>query len=152
MWRNRVDVWRNDIVGDWQPERRGVDLLYLEPTGQHEAQLSIRADGTWGWPHSDGADLPPRLRWPWELSDDLVLSMWTPVAPMPEHDQPEWSREEKQWLVLAVTPVSLAIADSHQVVIFRRVNREEYDRRKAAEYSRLLEAVRPMGAGGPTRS
>jgi hypothetical protein len=159
MWRNRVTDWRKDIVGDWQPEKCGVDLLYLEPAaGRFDAVLSLRADGTWGWPYSADRsvppDLPARLRWPWELSDDRALSLWRPIPPMPEYGMPEWSREEKQWLVLAVADLSLALADSHHVIVLRRINSEEYNRRKADEYSRLVEAFGgmtkyPRLSGGP---
>jgi hypothetical protein len=150
---NLVAAWRENIVGHWQPELYGVDLLCLGPTaGRFDAPLLIRPDGTWGQPGREETgippDLPARLRWPWELADDRVLSLWTPVPPMPEFHLPEWSRQEQQWLVLAVTGLSLALADSHQTVVFRRVDREDYDRRKAAEYGRVIETVRRAAGGG----
>lgn len=154
MIRDQLAVWREDIIGEWQPERCGVDLLYLEPAaGHYDSRLSIRADGTWGWPNTgDTGDigLPAGMRWLWDLSADHVLSLWTPIAPMPEYDMPDWSREEKQWLVLSVTGLSLALADSHQVVLFRRVERESYDHRKAAEYARFLCEMRSLY--GPSKT
>ena len=153
MWHNRVAVWRQDIVGDWQPELCGSDLLLLGPSaGRFDARLTIRADGTWGWPYPPDRTLPPelpaRFRWPWELAEDRVLSLWAPVPPMPQYEAHEWSREEKQWLVLAVTHLSLALADSHFTIVFRRLNREEHLRRKADEYGRLLASVQAWVRGG----
>ena len=151
MWPKRVEVWREDIVGDWQPALCGVDLLYLKSAAGRFDTLSIRADGTWGWPFAADRGLPPdlpdRLRPRWELSDDRVLSLWNPVAPMPEYGIPEWTREEAQHLVLAVTDHSLTLADSHQTIVFRRLNRQDHDRCKAAEYVRLVRAVRRVVKG-----
>jgi hypothetical protein len=126
----------------------GLDLLHLEPAaGRFDAQLRILADGTW----DDGADrpalpadLPERIGWRWELADDRVLSLWGPVRPIPEYHQFEWTREEKQYLVLAVTDLSLALADSHTTVVYRRSDTDAYFRRKAAEYGLALGALKQL--------
>src|SRR5439155_9661072 len=80
---NRVAAWRQEIVGDWRPELCGLDLLHLEPAaGKFDGALRIHADGTWDDATDRPAlpaDLPARFRWPWELSDDRVLSLWTPI-------------------------------------------------------------------------
>jgi hypothetical protein len=57
---------------------------------------------------------------------------------MPAYGIEDWTREEKQYLVLAVTGLSLALADSHGTIVFRRVNHEAHARRQASEYLRLL--------------
>jgi len=70
----------------------------------------------------------------WALSDDRVLSLWLPIAPMPEYDMPEWSREEVSFDVFSVTDGSLALSnrrfDREDVMVFRRVDREEFALRK----------------------
>jgi hypothetical protein len=142
MWHNRVAEWRRELVDDWHPERAGVDLLYLESAvGRYGTPLTIRADGTWDWPVAGPIrepQPPGPIRPTWELSDNRVLSLWTPVAPMPAYGIEDWTREEKQYLVLAVTGLSLALADSHGTIVFRRVNHEAHARRQASEYLRLL--------------
>jgi len=150
-----VAAWRQDIAGDWRPELCGFDLLHLEPAaGQFDAAVRIHPDGTWDDATdrpSLPADLPARLGWLWELSDDRILSLWTPIEPMPEYHQPEWTREEKQYLVLAVTGLSLALADSHRTVVYRRADQDAYMRRKADKYGRVLGVLQQM-AGRPGSS
>jgi len=86
----------------------------------------------------------------WELSGDRVLSVWLPVAPMPEHEMPDWSREQVCYDVLAVTDLSLALSDrrfdGEHVIVLRRGNPEEHNRRKAAEYGELLQAMKQQVA------
>ncbi|OWK47158.1 hypothetical protein [Fimbriiglobus ruber] len=151
MRHSLIEAWRADIVGVWQPELCGVDLLHLKPAaGQFDKPLTVRGDGTWAWPsptNKSPTDFPPPEWWSWGLADDRMLSLWTPVAPKPAYGLPDWSHEEKPWLVLAVADQCLALSEGHQTIVFRRVDRDEYDRRKAAEYRQMLGEVRQRIAG-----
>jgi antitoxin ParD1/3/4 len=133
--------WRTDIVGEWREELTGSDLLDMEPVGSgYRHTLVLRGDGTADYtvaapdspprPTETMPPFPPR----WELSDDRVLSIWLPIAPMPEYDMPEWSREEVSFDVLSVTDWSLALSnrrfDREDVMVLRRVDREEFNLRK----------------------
>jgi hypothetical protein len=138
--------WREDLVGAWRAELAGVDLLALKPvTGRFDMRLVLRQDGTADWnftipnppaiPPQPTPPFPPR----WELSDDRILSIWIPIAPMPYCEMPDWSREELSYEVLSVTDMSLALSkggfDGEEVTVLRRVNYDEHIRRKAAEYA-----------------
>src|SRR5262245_5028093 len=140
MGEELVARWREEIVGDWRSELAGVDLLYLGPSGgRFTLSLALRPDGTAGYdftlpdpparPAQPEPPFPPR----WELSDERVLSVWLPVPPMPAYGLPEWSREQVCYDVLAVTDVSLCLSsrrfDVEDVLVLRRVNRDEFDRR-----------------------
>lgn len=149
MWWTDIATWRQNIAGEWQAGLRGADLLELRPADRNGV-LHLRPDGTWESHDSRPAiERSPELVAPfeatWELSDQRILSLWTPVAPMPEYDMPEWSREEKQYFVLSVSDASLGLADSHQVVVYRRIDCEEYDRRRADEYGQMLDWAREVG-------
>ena len=142
MWPNRIAAWRQDIVGDWQPELRGFDLLELRRTRKADV-LQLRSDGTWEWRSPSGVEPTSQTAPPfpptWELSDERILSLWTPIAPMPEYEMPNWSREEEQYLVLSVTDDSLGLADGHEVVVYRRINREDHGLRRGDEYQQMLD-------------
>jgi hypothetical protein len=153
--RDLLARWRADIVGDWRAALEGVDLLLLEPVADRSAlRLVFRPDGTaeYGSPAPDPTEPVPPFPPRWELSDDRVLSVWLPVAPMPAYGLPDWSREQVCYDVLAITDLSLAVSnrrfDGEQVVVLRRADAEEYTRRKAAEYGRLLGATRQRADGG----
>ncbi|HEV3084077.1 MAG TPA: hypothetical protein VGY66_30115 [Gemmataceae bacterium] len=50
MRKELLPQWREDIVGEWQAELAGVDLLYLEPVGTRFAfRLVLLEDGTADW-------------------------------------------------------------------------------------------------------
>ena len=110
--------------------------------------MKLRSDGTadYHFMTPNLPDLPPEPSPPfperWELSDDRVLSIWVPIAPMPKYDMPEWTQEQTCYDVLAVTDLSLALSnrrfDGEEVIVLKRVNWDEYVRRKAAEYSQAL--------------
>jgi hypothetical protein len=131
--------WRADIVGEWREESRASDLFDLEPVRDDDGRhtLVLRADGTADYtveaPDSPPAPTPP-FPTRWELSDDRVLSIWLPIAPMPEIDMPEWSGEEVSFDILSVTDWSLALTnrrfDREDVMVFRRVDREQFTLRK----------------------
>jgi hypothetical protein len=136
-----VVQWQADIVGEWQEELAGSDLLDMRPTvngARHH--LILRGDGTADYQFAPPNPLPrptettPPFSTRWELSDDRVLSLWLPIGPMPEYDMPEWSREEICFDVLSVTDWSLALSnrrfDREDVIVLRRVDREEHNRRK----------------------
>ena len=118
----------------------------MEPSAKGSRHhLVLRADGTADYtfgPRDSTGPTEPRPPFPtrWELSDDRVLSIWLPVAPMPEYDMPEWSREEVCFDVLSVTDWSLALSnrrfDYEDVMVLRRVDSEAYHLRK---YGRLAE-------------
>jgi hypothetical protein len=145
-------------VGDWQCELAGVDLLYLQPAaGPFLKRLTLQADGTahltpTGAP-VPGAPPPPVPPFPttWELSPDRVLSLLIPVPPMPEYEIPDWTKEALRYAVLAVTDLSLALSDrpfdGETIFVLRRINREEYDHRRAAEYGHALESLQKLAGG-----
>jgi antitoxin ParD1/3/4 len=134
-------VWRADIVGEWREELTGSDLLDLKPVGDdYRRTLVLRADGTADYDVA-APDSPPRPPEPTPpfptrlaLSDDRVLSIWLPIAPMPEYDMPDWSREEVCFDVLSVMDWSLALSnrrfDYEDVMVLRRVDCEEFNLRK----------------------
>jgi hypothetical protein len=135
--------WREDIVGDWLAELAGVDLLYLEPVASgFGLRFVLREDGTADYrptiPNPPAMPPQPTSPFPthWELSDDRILSIWLPIAPMPEYDMPDWSREQICYDVLLVADLSLALSDrrfdGEEVIVLRRANHEEYIRRKIA--------------------
>jgi hypothetical protein len=152
MHRDLLPHWREDIVGDWRAELDGVDLLYLEPVASKYSLLIIlKEDGTADYqftlPHSPARPTEPSPPFPtsWELSDDRILSIWIPIAPMPEYEMPDWSREQICYDVLSVTDLSLSLSnrrfDGEEVIVLRRINDEQYRRRKAEEYGQILKSV-----------
>jgi hypothetical protein len=152
MRKGLLAQWREDIVGAWQAELAGVDLLYLEPvSNRFDLRLVLREDGTADYQFTipNPPAIPPQPTPPfpirWELSDDRILSIWLPISPMPHYDMPDWSREQICYDVLLVADLSLAVSnrrfDGEDVIVLRRVNQEEYTRRKAAEYGQLLESL-----------
>lgn len=135
MQTNLVAQWRSNIVGTLRSELAGVDLLYLEPSqGRFALELVLLRDGTAGYeftipnPPVMPREPDPPFSITWELSDDRVLSVWLPIAPMPEYDMPDWSREEIPYDVLAVTDLSLTLSnrrfDGEDVIVLRRVGHE----------------------------
>ncbi len=156
--KDLVAQWQEDIVGDWLEELTGVDFLCLQPiTGRVPSAISLRADGTAatraGTAGEQAVPSRPEAPFPetWELSEDRVLSLVLPIPPMPEYEMPDWTRERMRYDVLAVTDLSLTLSDrrfdGEMVTVWRRVNREEYDRRKAAEYGQALETLKKLVEG-----
>jgi hypothetical protein len=163
MRKELLAQWREDIVGEWQAELAGVDLLYLEPVGTRFAfRLVLQEDGTADWdftiPNASPMAPQPTPPFPtrWELSDDRILSIWLPIAPMPDYDMPDWSRQQISYDVLMVADLSLTLSnrrfDGEDVIVLRRVNYEEYNRRKAAEYGQLIRMVKEDSAEQPDRA
>ncbi len=135
-----VVQWRADVVGEWREELTGSDLLDMKPVVEGPRHVLVvrgdcTADYTFG-PRDPMAPTGPTAPFAttWELSDDKVLSIWLPIAPMPEYDMPEWSREEVCFDVLSVTDRSLALSnrrfDYEDVMVLGRVDIEEHRRRK----------------------
>jgi hypothetical protein len=148
--RDLLEIWRDDIVGDWEAVLAGSDLLLLAPVvTRFSLKLKLGQDGTAQYKFTipNQPDLPPEPTSPfpftWNLSIDRILCIWIPISPMPEYHMPDWTREELCYDVLSVTSMSLAISnrrfDNEDVIILRRVNTEEYDRRKVAEYAAIAE-------------
>ncbi len=142
--------WQENIVGDWLEALSGVDLLCLQlVTGRAPLAIRLRADGTAatraGTASEHAVPSWPEAPFPetWDLSEDRVLTLVLPVPPMPEYEMPDWTHERMRFDVLAVTDLSLTLSDrrfgGEMVTVWRRVNPEEYNRRKAAEYQRTLE-------------
>jgi hypothetical protein len=142
MKKSFLQQWREDIVGEWQQELSGVDLLYLQPVTIGRVTLTLGADGTSSSKSDRDAGRPrsPRPEPPfpetWELSDDRVLTFVVPRAPMPEYEMPDWGRERHCFDVLAVTDLSLTLSDrrfdGESVTVWRRVDCEAFMRRKYA--------------------
>ncbi len=146
MQKELIDHWRRDIVDDWRSELAGPDLLCLQPSAaQFTFALSLRADGTAAYDfivpnyRAPTIELTPPFPVRWKLSDDRVLSISLPIAPMPEYGQPDWFTEENCYDVLSVTDRSLAISDrrfdGEQLIVLRRVDVEAYWRRKWGQTS-----------------
>jgi hypothetical protein len=128
------------LIGEWQAELIGVDLLYLEPAaGKFDMRLTLHADGTAsccaGLLESSVEMQPPIPLFPttWDLSSEQVLSIWEPVPPMPKYGMPDWSRNQIRYDVLSVTDLSLTISDrrfdGEHVIVFRRVDLAAYTQR-----------------------
>lgn len=62
----------------------------------------------------------------WQLSDNWVLTIATPVPPMPEYDQPDWFRDKEDFRVLEASTYTLALTRGDLFTVFRRVRVEEY--------------------------
>lgn len=161
--KDLLGQWRRDIVGDWRTELTGTDLLSLKPVAERfRLEIMLRADGTafWRYPQDSPSEARGRAAPPfpetWELAEDRVLTILIPIAPMPEYDLPDWSREAVRYDVLAVTDVSLGLSDrrfdGENVIVLRRVNAEEYERRQVQRYretmSGLGEIVERSGLDG----
>ena len=153
-----VVKWRQDIVGDWLEELSGVDVLYLKAvTGRSPSAISLFADGTAaslaGTSGQHAVPARPEAPFPetWELSDERVLSFMSPMPPMPKYGMPDWTRERMNYDVLSVTDATLTLSDrrfgGEMVTVWRRVNSEEYQRRKAAEYGQALDALKRLAEG-----
>jgi hypothetical protein len=120
--------------------------------------MSLLADGTaltcagTGGVHAVAARPEAPFPETWELSADRVLTLVVPIRPMPEYDMPDWGRERSRLDVLAVTDLSLALSDRRSdgelVTVWKRVNREAYDRRRADEYLQVLEQMKRLAGGG----
>jgi hypothetical protein len=150
--KNLVAKWREDIVGDWLEELEGTDPLNLQPvTSRTPKAMSLLADGTAVLRAETDVDIAPSFPEApfletWELSEDRVLSLWVPIAPMPEYDLPDWSRDSLRYDVLDVTDLSLTLCDrrfdGETVKVWRRINREDYNRRKAEEYGQISDFLK----------
>jgi len=90
------------------------------------------------------------------LSTDRVLSIWIPIARRPQDGLPEWTRQEVAYDVLDVTDLCLAISnrrfDEKDVIVMSRVNKEEYDHRKAAERRELDQSLASWLKDNPWRT
>jgi hypothetical protein len=150
--------WRKDIIGDWKSELFGTDLLTLAPSvARFRFTLKLRVDGTadYNFTTPNSAAMPPQPTPPfpiqWELDDDRVLCILTPIAPMPAYGMLDWSQEPMCYDVLSVTEVSLSIGnrrfDGEDVIVLRRINCDEFNRRKAAEYGKVLEGIQHHAEG-----
>lgn len=87
----------------------GVDLLYLKPVASRFGlRLVLREEGTADYqfttPNPPTVLPQPTPPFPirWELSDERILSIWLPIAPMPKYDMPDWSREQICYDVFSV--------------------------------------------------
>lgn len=153
MRKELILQWREDIVGEWQAELAGVDLLCLEPVASRfNFRLVLRKDGTADFeftiPNPPPTPAQPTPPFPicWELSDDRILSIWMPIAPMPEIEMHEWTREQIAYDVLLVADVSLALSnrrfDGEDVIVLRRVDYEEYKRQKVTEVAEFIQQMK----------
>lgn len=116
---------RASVVGEWEPALRGPTLLGLRPPSlETRDRLILRGDGTadWGVPVHPSAPFPMT----WQLSDNWVLTIATPVPPMPEYDQPDWFRDKEDFRVLEASTYTLALTRGDLFTVFRRVRVEEY--------------------------
>jgi hypothetical protein len=76
--------------------------------------ISLRKDGTadWGFANvSVNEEAAAPFPTTWEIAEDNTLSIWLPIAPMPEYDMPEWSREQLCYSVLRLEPTKLVLSD-----------------------------------------
>jgi hypothetical protein len=155
MMKNLIAQWRGDIVGDWRTELTGTDLLCLGPVEERfRLEVTLRADGTafWRYPQDSSSDASGRAAPPfpqtWELDEDRVLTILIPIPPMPEYELPDWSQDAVRYDVLAVTDISLGLSDrrfdGEKVIVLRRVNAEEYERRKVQRYREAMSGLREI--------
>ncbi|MBN9523903.1 hypothetical protein J0H58_36235 [bacterium] len=122
---------RASVVGEWEPVLIGPTLRHLQrPHRAARARLILRDDGT----ADDGVPVHPSAPFPrtWQLSDGWVLTIATPVPPMPEYDQPDWVRDTEDFRVLEASGDTLAWTRGDLFTVFRRVRDEEYERWWAA--------------------
>jgi hypothetical protein len=110
------------LVGTWRCESRGISENDLRPIPPGKGkELLLRADGTaeYHWLDAQGrptsaaedpaAPFPPT--WVWEKNGKGVLTILVPIAPMPDYDIPDWTREEMSYQVLNVSADKLILSD-----------------------------------------
>jgi len=119
-----IGRWRADHE-TW-PDGRQVAL----PAHQID-ELVFRPDGTAEWRFLHPRSFPD-IRDPgpspfletWEAREGAI-SLWIPIAPMPEYGMDEWTREEKRYAIVAMTADTLTLStrpfDGESVVVYRRV-------------------------------
>jgi hypothetical protein len=146
---------RDDLIGDWRAELEGVDLLYLEPVvNRFGLEISLRGDGTASWKMRlpGYPDTPEESRAPfpmtWDVSSDRVLAISIPIPPMPQYEMPDWSWEAIRYDILAVSRISLGLSDrgydGESVIVLKRINAEEYERRQVQRYREALSYVKGL--------
>jgi hypothetical protein len=133
------------LVGKWRSELQGTDLAKLEPVDEPFIQvIALNQDGTAEWDfvgaqtqanNGGHASSGPPFPITWDLSYEIqqhsltdlpaVLSVYVPVAPLPEYDLPDWSQDAKRWHVIEVTEDRLVLSDrafdGEFITVFRRV-------------------------------
>jgi hypothetical protein len=81
------------LVGFWRSRFRGTKLEELGPVKPHFVQeITLRPDGTadWRWPEAESQSYAPETEPPfpttWETLPEGRLTIYLPIAPMPEYE------------------------------------------------------------------
>ena len=132
MSGDSIERWRKSLVGEWETALIGPNLLHLRRASRPlKTRLILRADGTADSPRYRPVDAPPLPPAPfpttWRFSDDRVLTLISPVPPMPEYEMPDRAKEEEEFRVLEAGGDTLALARGDVFTVFRRVHDEEYE-------------------------
>ena len=124
-----------EFVGVWRAtEELQHDGTRVPLPAEGVQEFTFRADGTAEWRFvypRHFKDLPSQKPKPfpetWEVAAPGTLSVWVPIAPMPEYELPDWTREEQRYEVVAVTPDTLTLSDlpydGASVLVCRRQGR-----------------------------
>ena len=155
MSGDSIERWRVALVGEWEPALTGATLLHLRRSRLPRTRLLLRADRTADWPCHRPPGSPPLPPAPlpttWRLSDDRVLTIVRPVAPMPQYGIPDWTRSEEDYRVLEASGDVLALTKGDVFMVFRRARDEGHDRRLAGGVGAGAADAEPDAAPGRGR-
>jgi hypothetical protein len=75
-----------------------------------------------------------------------VLLIVIPIAPMPEYELPDWTRDTVRYDIMAVSGISLGLRkpNGEQVIVLRRMDHAAYEERQAQRYLEALAVVREL--------
>jgi hypothetical protein len=120
-----IGTWRADheIEPDGRPRQllpEEIDELVFRPDGSAEWRFlhprsfpDIKDPGPSPFPET------------WEVRQPGTISVWIPCPPMPDYGMDEWTREEKRYAILEMTPDTLTLSnrpyDGESVIVYRRV-------------------------------
>jgi hypothetical protein len=126
-----VGCWRSCLNGT------GLDkLTSVEPRSMLEIVLDAEGTAEWRWPKPQN-ELPvhepePPFPTTWETSPDGTLTIYLPIAPMPEYEIMDWIREAVRYDVLSITPDTLTLSnrryDGESITVYRRQPTERSSR------------------------
>ncbi|SIO03624.1 hypothetical protein SAMN05444166_2140 [Singulisphaera sp. GP187] len=125
------------LTGIWRSEVSGTDLTDLSPVEpRFMEEIILRGDGTadlrWLSPELKSLACNSDAPFPiiWETSSDGMLSIYLPIAPMPEYEIVDWIQDAIRYDVLSIMPEAMTLSDrrydGESITVFRRQNKSTH--------------------------
>ena len=120
------------LIGIWRSWLDATQLDAPTPVEPRFVQeIALRAEGTadWRFLAHEGDSLTPETEPPfpttWETEPEGRLAIYLPIAPMPEYEMMDWTREAVRYDVLSITPDTLTLSDrrydGESITVFQRM-------------------------------